>query len=217
MASPDFEQHRERRAALAAAINADLGPFAPAHLRALVDVPRERFVRPEDVEHADLDAPLALDDSGQATISAPHAYLMTYRALDLREGDRLLELGSGTGYGAALAAEIVGARGAVLTIEIDEALARAAHELLAPLRNVIAIGGDGAAAAGFFAEYNKIVAAFSVDPLPRAWCDALRPGAVLVAPVGAPTQKLVRVERDERGAIRTTEHGSVRYVPNRSR
>ncbi len=202
---------------MARAIDRELGSFAKEHLRALAEVPRERFVRTLDAERAELDSPLPLDDTGHATISAPHAYLMSYRALDLREGDRLLELGSGTGYGAALAAAIVGASGLVMTIEIDAALAAAAHDLLAPLPNVIAIPGDANAAAPFFAEYNKIVAAFSVDPLPRAWIDALRPGAMLVAPVGTGNQKLLRIARDAAGALATSEHGSVRYVPNRSR
>lgn len=201
---------------MARAIDAELGPFAPQHLRALALVPRERFVRARDAERAELDSPLPLDDSGHATISAPHAYLMSYRALDLREGDKLLELGSGSGYGAALAAAIVGPRGFVMTIEIDAALAAIAHDLLAPLPNVIAIPGDATAAAPFFAEYNKIIAAFSVDPLPSAWRDALRPGTALVAPVGTGHQKLLRIARDASGAITTTEHGSVRYVPNRS-
>lgn len=201
---------------MARAIDAELGPFDPAHLDALVAVPRERFVRARDVERAEVDAPLPLDDSGHATISAPHAYLMSYRALALTRGDRLLELGSGTGYGAALAAEIVGASGVVMTIEIDDALARAAHALLAPLANVIAIAGDATAASGFFAEYNKIVAAFSVDPLPRAWVDALASSASLVAPVGGARQKLVRAARDASGALSITEHGGVRYVANRS-
>jgi len=200
---------------MARAIDAELGPFDPTHLAALVNVPRERFVRPEDADRAEIDAPLPLDDL--ATVSAPHAYLLSYRALELRAGDRLLELGSGSGYGAALAAVIVGARGAVLTIEIDEALAARARALLADRPNVIAMHGDAMTAKDFFAEYNKIAAAFAVDPLPDAWVSALRPSAMLVAPVGRETQRLVRVARDARGAITTTDFGAVRYVPNRSR
>jgi protein-L-isoaspartate(D-aspartate) O-methyltransferase len=207
---------------MAATVEASLGPFSAEHLRALEVVPRDRFVRADDVAHADVDAPLPLDDTGAATISAPHAYLLSYRLLDLRAGDRLLELGSGSGYGAALGAQIVGPHGRVTTIEIDAELAARAKELLSPLTNVRALHGDatsltGLGVAGFFAECNKVVAAFAVKELPSEWTAALRPGAVLVAPVGTATQHLLRVERTHDGRLDVTRHGAVRYVPNRSK
>ncbi len=198
-------------------IEAELGPFPPAHLRAMCDVPREQFVREEDREKAELDVPLALDDSNEATISAPHAYLLSYRLLDLGEGDDMLELGSGSGYGAALAAEIVGPRGSVTTIEIDPVLAERARVLCAARPNVRTWVGDALDAAPSIAQCNKIVCAFAVTALPREWTRALAPGSVLVAPVGrAGHQELVRVATDARGALATTRHGAVRYVPNRS-
>jgi protein-L-isoaspartate(D-aspartate) O-methyltransferase len=201
---------------MARAVEATLGPFSAEHLRALEVVPRDRFVRIDDLEHAEVDAPLPLDDTGHATISAPHAYLLSYRLLDLRAGDRLLELGSGTGYGAALGAQIVGPHGRVVTIEIDAALAARAKDLLSPLPNVRAIHGDATLAASFVAECNKVVVAFAVKELPREWMDALQPGAVLVAPVGSATQHLLRVERLWDGSLDVTKHGAVRYVANRS-
>jgi protein-L-isoaspartate(D-aspartate) O-methyltransferase len=201
---------------MAHAVEVSLGPFAREHLRALEVVPRDRFVREEDVSRAEIDAPLPLDDEGLATISAPHAYLLSYRLVDLRAGDRLLELGSGTGYGAALAAEIVGPSGFVITTEIDAALAERARELLAGWPNVRSLHGDAAGATPLFAECSKVVGAFAVQSLPQAWVDALRPGAVLVAPIGAETQHLVRVARDLHGAISISRHGAVRYVSNRS-
>jgi len=210
------EDRARRRAELAASVEATLGPFSAEHLRALEVVPRDRFVRADDIAHAEVDAPLPLDDTGHATISAPHAYLLSYRLLDLRAGDRLLELGSGSGYGAALGAQIVGPTGRVITIEIDEALAARAHELLEPLANVRALHGDATLATPFFAECNKVVVAFAVKELPREWVDALQPGAVLVAPVGTTTQHLLRVERMRDGRVDVTRHGAVRYVPNRS-
>jgi protein-L-isoaspartate(D-aspartate) O-methyltransferase len=201
---------------MARAVEDTLGPFAAEHLRALEVVPRDRFVRTDDLAHAEVDAPLPLDDTGHATISAPHAYLLSYRLLDLRAGDRLLELGSGSGYGAALGAQIVGPHGRVITIEIDESLAAIAKDLLSPLANVRALHGDATRAAAFFAECNKVVVAFAVKELPREWIDALQPGAVLVAPVGTSTQHLLRVVRTRDGRLDVTRHGAVRYVPNRS-
>ena len=116
---------RACRAGLARTIDAQLGPFDPLHLEALREVPRERFVRPGDQDRSAEDVPLPLDDEGLATISAPHAYLLSFRLLDLSPGDRLVELGSGSGYGAALGAYIVGPGGRVVTLEIDGVFTRA--------------------------------------------------------------------------------------------
>jgi protein-L-isoaspartate(D-aspartate) O-methyltransferase len=207
-------QQRER---LARAIDEQHGPFDPAQLRALRDVPRERFVRAEDVGRSAIDAPLPLDDEGLATVSAPHAYMLTFRLLALAAGDTLVELGSGSGYGAALASFIVGERGHVLTIEIDESLATQAHANLAALPNVTALCTDAIGSTPFWGAAPKIACTFAIDELPRAWLDALPDGGILVAPVGPreKDQQLVRVVR-EAGDLRVTHHGGVRYVTNRS-
>ena len=205
------------REALVAKVERELGPFDPVHLHALLAVPRERFVRPEDIAVAGEDRPLPLDESGLATISAPHAYLLSFRLLALRAGDALLELGSGTGYGAALASYIVGREGHVTTVEIDAQLASRARSLLEPIANVTVLGGDATTSAALFAGVKKIVCTFAVAEIPPAWLDALGEGAVLVAPVGAPErdQRLLRVER-RGGRLITSDHGGVRYVPNRA-
>lgn len=202
---------------LAERIDAQLGPFDRAQLAALVDVPRERFVRPADAGRADEDTPLALDDEGLATISAPHAYLLSFRLLDLRRGDRLAELGSGSGYGAALASHIVGPEGSVVTTEIDPRLAAWAARTLAPIENVRVVEGDAVEMPEALRGAQKVVVTFAVTDVPRAWTDALPDGGVLVAPVGARDrdQKLVRVRRAG-SMLERTEHGAVRYVPNRS-
>ena len=97
---------------------------------ALLAVPRERFVLPEDIGFSADDLPTALDREGLATVSAPHAYLLTYGCLGLGQGDHLIELGTGTGYGAALGSHVVGARGHVTTIEIDPVLELRARRIL---------------------------------------------------------------------------------------
>jgi protein-L-isoaspartate(D-aspartate) O-methyltransferase len=198
-------------------VEAELGPFDPRHLAALRDVPRARFVRPIDLELANEDMPLPLDDSGLATISAPHAYLLSYRLLALAPGDHLVELGSGSGYGAALASYIVGPHGSVLSFEIDADLAQRATALLANVPNARVMHLDAMKSTPSWGDAHKITCTFAVHELPRVWLDALRPGSVLAAPVGAfERQRLVRVVRDASGALHETEHGGVRYVPNRS-
>ena len=209
----DLLRQRDR---LASRIEASLGPFDPLQLQAIRLVPREQFVRAEDVARSAEDVPLLLDDDGLATVSAPHAYLLSFRLLGLAPGDRVVELGSGTGYGAALASFVVGPRGHVLTIEIDPALAARARELLAPLANVTAVQGDAVESAPSWGGATKIVCTFAVTELPHRWLEALPDRGILVAPVGArEAQELVRVFR-EGDALRVTHHGGVRYVANRS-
>src|SRR5262249_52605348 len=145
------------------------------------------------------------------------AYLLSFRLLGLRPGDRLVELGSGSGYGAALAATIVGPAGWVRTIEIDPKLTAWAQASLHGLSNVSVIHGDAVKSAGSWDAPNRVVCTFAVREIPVAWVEALPEGAVLVAPVGPTSgdQRLVRVARED-GRLVTTEHGAVRYVPNRS-
>ncbi len=208
---------REERIKLADKVEKEMGPFAPAYLEALVEVPRERYVRPADIVRSGLDVPLPIDDAGLATISAPHAYLLSFRLVDLCVGDRLVELGSGTGYGAALAARIVGPEGHVLTVEIDGDLASRTRELLPPDAPIECLHGDAMAAAPWPASGAKIICTFAIGALPEPWLAALPEGGVLVAPVGPSEseQKLVRVTRHD-GALLVTAHGAVRYVRNRS-
>jgi protein-L-isoaspartate(D-aspartate) O-methyltransferase len=208
---------RALRVQLAAKIDTELGPFDRAHLAALIDVPRERFVRAIDVARAAEDVPLPLDDRGQATISAPHAYLLSFRILNLREGDSLVELGSGSGYGAALASRIVGKNGHVDTFEVDEELAQRASDLLANDDVVRARWLDAHGSESFWGGAKKVVVTFAVAEIPRAWVDALADGGMLVAPVGLPdtTQRLVSISKMN-GEIIPRDHGGVRYVADRS-
>jgi protein-L-isoaspartate(D-aspartate) O-methyltransferase len=223
MPAPDTVEARELagvardcRVELARRIDEELGPFDPRLLDALVEVPRERFVRWEDIASSAADIPLPLDDLGFATISAPHAYLLSFRLVELSPGDRLVELGSGSGYGAALAARAVGPSGHVQTLEIDGDLASRARGLLSDASNVTPIHAD-ALQVDLWGEANKFVCTFAVETLPAPWTAKLPDGGILVAPVGPNSrdQRLVRVScRGE--LVRASEHGAVRYVTNRS-
>jgi protein-L-isoaspartate(D-aspartate) O-methyltransferase len=208
---------KDARRALAARLDRELGPFDPAHLDAIVEVDRERFVRPGDEDRSLEDVPLALDDEGLSTISAPHAYLLSFRLVELSAGDHLVELGTGTGYGAALASHIVGEHGRVTTIEIGKALAARAKELLGDRPNVVVHEGDAVRSEGLWQEARRVVCTFAVDALPEPWLEALPRGGVLVAPVGAGArdQRLIRVVKTIDGP-QVTDHGGVRYVRNRS-
>jgi protein-L-isoaspartate(D-aspartate) O-methyltransferase len=211
------EVARGCRLPLVESIDRQLGRFPPAHLRALLEVPRERFVRPDDVVRSADDTPLPLDDEGLATISAPHAYLLSFRLIQLAPGDSLVELGTGSGYGAALASFIVGPAGRVVTFEIDACLADWATRTLADCPNVTVVHRDAMTSALDWGRATKAVVTFAVDALPAAWLNALPEGGMLVAPVGAreKDQRLILVKRDS-GRFVESEHGAVRYVKNRS-
>lgn len=211
------EVARGCRLPLVDSIERHLGPFDPRHLAALLEVPRERFVRPEDMERSAEDVPLPLDTQGLATVSAPHAYLLSYRLLSLARGDALVELGTGSGYGSALAASIVEPSGSVLSVEIDAELAAWAMRTLANVPVVRVELADAMVSASRWGAAKKVAATFAVQAMPSAWMDALPEGGRLVAPVGPSDkdQKLVLAVR-RHGRIVETEHGSVRYVRNRS-
>jgi protein-L-isoaspartate(D-aspartate) O-methyltransferase len=204
------------RARLVERVEGALGGIDPTYARALRDVPREHFVRPEDAARAYDDIPLPLDAAEEATISAPHAYVLSFALAELAPGDRLLELGTGSGYGAALAASVVGPEGRVVTIEIDPDLALRAEELLADRPNVSVVLGDGMTDTGSWEGVNKIIVTFALLQIPDAWRERLAEGALLVVPVGPRDmpQRLVRLRR-KGGVLEESTHGAVRYVSNR--
>jgi len=181
---------------------------------ALLAVPRERFVREEDLPLSADDRALTLDE--HATISALHAYATSFAALELGPGDALVELGGGTGYGAAVAAHIVGSAGRVDSFEIDPVLASLAEEHLAawPQANMHAADAHDVEA---WRGARKVSVAFAVSSIPLAWIDALAPGGLLVAPVVGPQhQTLTLVHKSKSGAVSTNALSPVRYVRDRS-
>jgi protein-L-isoaspartate(D-aspartate) O-methyltransferase len=203
----------QQRHELAEKIDAHLGPFDPLLLEAIRVVPRERFVREGDEERSAEDVPLPLDDDGLATVSAPHAYCLSYRLLALRPGDTLIELGTGTGYGAALASFIVGPSGRVLTIEIDDALYGRARALVAPLSNITLVHRDAIESAPLWSDAGtgaaRVVCTFALEKLPSPWLAALPDGGVLVAPVASGPEAATRSWSESRAttarcASRTT-------------
>lgn len=202
------------RAARVEAVGDRFGDDAAA--QAVREVPRERFVELETLPdaHRDIALPLTTNDAGEAlaTVSAMHAYVMQFRALALGPGDTLVDLGGGTGYGAAVAARIVGPTGAVVTIEIDAALSARASEELASEPNVRVVQGD-AHATDAWTGATKVAVGFDVRAIPSAWIEALAPGGRLVAPAGG---QLVVVEKALDGTVTRTNCGRVHYVRDRS-
>jgi protein-L-isoaspartate(D-aspartate) O-methyltransferase len=183
----------------------------PAVLRAMRTVPRHRFV-PEalaDQAYDDRALPVALDQ----TISQPYIVALMVEALALDGDARVLEVGTGTGYAAAVMAALARE---VLTIEIREALATSAAGRLEALgiRNVRVRHGDGALGWPEAAPFDAIAVAASGPEVPQALLDQLVTGGRLVLPLGphAGVQQLVRITRTERGFLRD-RLGGVMFVP----
>jgi protein-L-isoaspartate(D-aspartate) O-methyltransferase len=180
-------------------------------LRALAMVPRERFVPESFAGDAWSNVALPID-AGQ-TISQPFIVGLMTQALDLESGERVLEIGTGSGYQAAILAEL-GAK--VISIERQPKLAAAAEKLLKELGydNVDIHIADGSAGWALEAPYDGIIVTAAAPRLPLALRDQLSPdGGRLVVPIGnTQEQSLIAIER--RGNRYTqTPLGPVRFVP----
>ncbi len=154
-------------------------------LKAIGRIPREQFVGLDSIEASTRDEAIALDDLGLASVSAMHAYASAYRLLEVDRDDRVLDMGAGTGYGAAILKELVGPQGDVLAMEVDPILVQQARRNLRSV-GVSCLELDALAPKTwtFPSEmFRKVAAGFALDGLPSAWLDAFRPGTTIVAPV----------------------------------
>ncbi len=188
------------------------GIRAPLVLKAMNKVPRERFLPKAMAEFAYEDAPLPIAEN--QTISQPYIVAYMVDALNLEGGERILEVGTGSGYAAAVLAEI---GGDVYTLERYQSLANTARKALQGLdyRNVEVVHSDGTLGWPEAAPYEAIVVAAGGPRVPETLKEQLALGGRLVIPVGASKteQSLVRVTRTGENQY-TEEHLTyVRFVP----
>jgi protein-L-isoaspartate(D-aspartate) O-methyltransferase len=180
-------------------------------LEALASVPREVFIPLELRHRAYEDEALPIDE-GQ-TISQPTVVAHMTEALALAPHDRVLEIGTGSGYQAAVLAELAAE---VITIERHAALAEKARQTLEYLGydNVRVEVGDGTLGWPAAAPYNRIIVTAASPVVPGGLTDQLAAGGRLVLPVGGrQDQKLLLVSKDERGQLSESSLGFVRFVP----
>jgi protein-L-isoaspartate(D-aspartate) O-methyltransferase len=180
----------------------------PAVLRAMERVPRHTFVPPELQSQAYDDNPLPIGN-GQ-TISQPYIVAYMTEALELQPGHRVLEIGTGSGYQAAVLAEIVRE---VYTIEIVEPLGRQSKALLESLsKNVQVRIGDGYGGWPEHAPFDRIIVTAAPDHVPQPLVDQLAVGGRMVIPVGTDYQELLVISKTEKGLVQRRTI-PVRFVP----
>jgi len=180
-------------------------------LDAMASVPRHAFVPVHERPDAYADRPLPIGE-GQ-TISAPHMVAIMADLLELRPDDRVLEIGTGCGYHAGVTAEIVGAEN-VLSVEYHEKLAEEARERLGDLgyEGVLVRAGDGKEGWSDHAPYDRAYLTCAAPEFPDAVVEQVRPGGLLVAPIGTGRQTLVRARKRADGELDRERHGGVRFV-----
>ena len=181
-------------------------------LDAFLEVPREAFVGPGYTHLAYDDHPLPIE-AGQ-TISQPFIVALMIQAAGVKPGDKVLEVGAGSGYAAAVISRIAAQ---VIGIERQHDLVEVARERLATIGydNVAIVEGDGTKGWPDQAPYDAILAAASGSHVPKPLLDQLKPGGAIVMPVGGPggVQKLVKATKRKDGTVDQADLGDVRFVP----
>ena len=185
----------------------------PETLAALRAVPRHAFVPEGRRTAAYEDRPLPIGE-GQ-TVSAPHMVGMMTDLLAPEAGDRVLEIGTGCGYHAAVTAELLDP-GHLYSVEYHESLADEARSRLDDLGYDVHVrAGDGREGWPEHAPYDAAYLTCAPERVPRAVVDQVRPGGVVVGPVGRDRQRLVRLRKRADGRTEREDHGGVRFVPMR--
>ena len=215
---------REKRRELVRKLISDGILRTPGVIRAFLAVPREEFVLPEYRDSAYGDYPLPILKN--QTISAPHMCAIMCEALGIEPGNKVLEVGTGSGYHAALCAEITcpsrkRTEGYVLSVEIYEELAEFAKENLERTGyddRVFVVVYDGSQGAPTGEEFDRILVTAAAPRVPQPLVELLAAPGKMVIPVGTGFfQELVLVEKDEQGNVAKRDLGGCIFVPLRGK
>jgi protein-L-isoaspartate(D-aspartate) O-methyltransferase len=179
-------------------------------LTAMAKVPREKFIALEFAREAYADGPIPIG-AGQ-TVSQPYMVAAMVEALELQPSDRVLEVGTGTGYEAAVLAEVAAE---VWTIERHAELAANAHQILSDLgySNVYVVHGDGSLGLPEHAPFEKIVVAAGAPQTPPSLVAQLAEGGIMAVPVGDRGEQQLQVARKIGGKMAFFRHVACCFVP----
>jgi protein-L-isoaspartate(D-aspartate) O-methyltransferase len=179
-------------------------------LTAMAKVPRDAFVAPEDAPNAYGDSPLPIG-AGQ-TISQPYIVAAMLEQLELRPQDRVLEVGTGTGYEAAILGELTAE---VWTIERQPELAETSRSILQRLgcANVHVVQGDGSRGLPDQAPFDKILVAAAAPRIPEMLIEQLADGGKMIVPVGTRQEQQLQLIRKTGDDVTVTRRDLCRFVP----
>ncbi len=185
---------------------------SPEIERAMLKVKREEFVPEELKADAYVDMPMPIP--GGVTISAPHMHAIFLSALRIKPTDKVLEVGFGSGillaYMRELTKQVVGIEFIPETFEFGKKnLEKAGY------KDITLYFGDGSCGVPREAPFDKIVSGASAPDIPKPWIEQLRPGGVIVSPVGASSehQELIYLAKTKDGKIEKKKMGGVVFVP----
>ncbi|MFD5310102.1 methyltransferase, FxLD system [Streptomyces ardesiacus] len=204
--TPTADAERLRNA-LVDQLRADGHARTPAVETALRTVPRHVFVPDASLEDAYANAPVHIkydtDGTSISCASQPGVVALTLDQLEAQPGERILELGAGTGYNAGLLAHLVGENGHVTTLDVDDDLVEGtrAHLAAAGITNVEAVTRDGALGYAEASPYDRIIATVGAHGVPHAWLQQLAPGGRLLVPQrlkGTVSRSIAYEQRDGR-------------------
>lgn len=175
-------------------------------------VPREDFILPEYRQYAYVDEPLPI--LAKQTISQPTTIAIMTEALEPKPGQKILEIGAGSGYQAALLSEIVGPKGQIITIERIPQLHKFASKNLKSYKNIKVILGDGSKGYAQAAPYDRIIVTACSPKVPKVLFQQLKEGGILLVPVGKTllNQKILKI-RKVQGKQVTEDLGYFVFVP----
>jgi protein-L-isoaspartate(D-aspartate) O-methyltransferase len=180
--------------------------------RAFLETPREVFVPDNIKKYAYLDTPLEIGN-GQ-TISAPHMVAIMVEALDFKKGQKILEIGAGSGYHAAIVSKLIGKEGHVYTVERHKNLAENAKKNIknAGITNVTTEIGDGSQGLPENAPYDRIYVTCAAPDIPPPLIEQLKDTGKLMVPVGKMMCELKLIEKKDDKLIKNNLGGCA-FVP----
>lgn len=180
--------------------------------KAFLAIPREKFIPNIFEKYAYSDTPLEIGD-GQ-TISAPHMVAIMCEELFLKEGQKILEIGTGSGYHAAIVAKIIEPNGHIYSIERHKNLAEKAKQNLRNLniKNITIEVGDGSEGLKKYSPYDRIYVTCAAPIIPQPLIDQLKDPGKMLIPVGRTICTLYLLEKNK-GKIKKENRGGCAFVP----
>lgn len=182
-----------------------------AILRAFQKIPREDFIPKSLHKRAYEDIPLPIYE--KQTISQPTTVMLMTQALNPKSGNKILEIGSGSGFQAAILSEIIGKKGHIYTIEIIPKLARYARSNLKTYKNVKVICADGSKGYKKEAPYDRIIITAGTPELPIPLVKQLKDKGIMIVPIGPLySQEMTKIIK-KKSKLQIEKLGQFRFVP----